>query len=284
LQDLTAREPDPDPLNLLGRLAEDTGNVQLSLDAFKRALELAPNDEENYLDYSTLCFSYGNSALALEAVKIGLEHKPNSYRLTVQKGAILTTLGRQEDAITAFQRAIGLQGNNKEAFLGLAVAQTNTDRFQEAIRTLEEGVKRFPNDFNLIRYYAFSLFRMAEHQGLKREACEGVRRAVEKAIELNPRSASAYYLRAKYYTVMDPNPWLAIENLQTCLRLEPKYVPAEYQLALLYLKTDKKQEGENLLAEVRAVQAEELKKEEDHPRIVIVNPETRSQIKAGALP
>jgi tetratricopeptide (TPR) repeat protein len=271
LQNLTARESDPDPLNLLGHVAEDTGNVQLSLDAFKKAVDLAPNREENYLDYSTLCIGYGNTALALNVVKIGLENIPHSYRLTVQKGAILASLGKHEESKSAFESAIKLQNDNKEAFLGLAVALTNSDRFDEAIKTYTEGIGRFPNDFNLNYYYAFALFRMAQHQGSRGEAAEGVRRAVEKAIKLNPRHAGAYYLRSKYYTVLDPNPRLAIEDLETSLRLEPRYVPAKYQLALLYVKTNKKQEGEKLLKEVREVQAEELKKEQDHSRIVIVD-------------
>jgi tetratricopeptide (TPR) repeat protein len=281
LQDLTAREPDPDPLNLLGHVAQDAGNVQLSLDAFKRALETAPNTEENYLDYSSLCLRYGNSALALHAVKIGLEHIPHSYRLTVQEGAILASEGRHEEARTAFESARRLQSDNKEAFLGLAVALTNANRFGEAIRTFVEGVESFPSDFNLNYYYAFAIFRMAQHQGLNREAVEGVRRAVEKALQLNPRFAGAYYLRAKYYTVMEPNLRLAIENLETCLRLEPRYVPATYQLALLYLRVGKKQESEDLLKQVREVQAEELKKEQDHARIVIVDRGAPSQIISG---
>ena len=86
---------------------------------------------------------------------------------------------------------------------------------------------------------------------------------------MNPRFPGAYYLRAKYYTVLDPNPALAIQNLESCLRLAPKYVPAEYQLAFLYRTMGKNQESESLLAEVRQVQTEELSREREHRRIVI---------------
>jgi tetratricopeptide (TPR) repeat protein len=284
LQDLTAREPEPDPLNLLGHLAEDTGNIQLSLDAFKRAVDLAPDHEENYLDYSSLCIAYGNSALALDAVKVGLEHIPHSYRLKVQQGAILANLGKQEEAKAAFESAMKFQSDNKEAFLGLAVALTRMDRFDEAVRTYAEGVERFPNDFNLNYYYAFALFRMAQHQGLKGQAANRVRQAIEKAIQLNSHFAGAHYLRAKYYTMLDPNPTLAIENLESCLRLAPRYVPAKYQLALLYRSMGKNQESENLLEEVRKVQAEELNGEQDHSQVVITRGSPSQVISGKDLP
>ena len=284
LQDFTAREPEPDPLNLLGHVAEDTGNIQLSLDSFRRAVDLAPEREENYLDYSTLCVGYGNSALALDAVKVGLEHIPHSYRLKVQQGAILANLGKQEEAKAAFQSAMKLQIDNKEAFLGVAVALTRMDRFDEAVRTYAEGIERFPNDFNLNYYYAFALFRIAQNNELKGQAAHRVRQAIEKAIQLNPRFAGAYYLRARYYTMLDANPALAIQNLESCLRLAPRYVPAKYQLALLYRSVGKKQESERLLEEVRQVQAEELSGEQDHLRVVISRGSPSQVISGRELP
>ena len=99
LQELTARDPEPDPLNLLGHIAEDTGNIQLSLDAFKRAVEVAPGVTRRTISITARCASsYGNNALALDVVKVGLEHIPHSYRLKVQQGAILANIGKQEEA------------------------------------------------------------------------------------------------------------------------------------------------------------------------------------------
>src|SRR5262249_17105026 len=157
---------------------------------------------------------YGNTALGLEMVKRGLERIPHSYRLTVQEGAFLANLGRPQEAEKVFQSATRLQNNSKEAFLGLAIVQASSDHFDEALKTYAEGVKRFPNDFNLNFYYAFALFRSTQTHGLQHDSVEKVRSVIARAIQLNPRSGSAYYLCAKYYTVMDPNPGLAIENLE----------------------------------------------------------------------
>ena len=272
--------PTGDPLNLLGNVARDAGKVQLSVEAFQRALAVAPDSEENYLDYSTLLMSHGNTAGGLDVVKIGLEHLPRSYRLTVQEGALLVNLGRPKEAQQAFRSAMGLLNDNKEAFLGLAVAQVRSDFLDEALKTYVEGVQKFPYDFNLNYYYASALFRIAQQQRLKGEAMDRTRRAIDKAIQLNPRSTAAFYLRAKYYVALDTDPQMAIADLKTCLRLEPRYIPATYQLARLLLKTGNKQEGQNLLAKLRELQAEELKKEEDDPRIAIRNSGTPAQILA----
>lgn len=255
-------------LNALGHIAENAGDIDLALESFRKAIELAPNSEECYLDFSTLCMRYKNNALALDVIKAGLARLPRSYRLTVQEGAILGNLGRQKDAEEAFQSAIRLRSDNREAILGLAIAETHADQFNVALKTLATGVQKFPNDFNLRYYYAFALFRLAQRDGTTAQVAKKAKQATEKSIQLNPASAGAYYLLSKWNAI-EENPQLAEENLETCLRLNPKYLPAKYQLALLYLKTGKRQQGKSLLREVKQEQAVEFRAEQTRPRIVL---------------
>jgi len=84
--------------------------------------------------------------------------------------------------------------------------------------------------------------------------------------------------------MLDANPALAIQNLESCLRLAPRYVPAKYQLALLYRSVGKKQESERLLEEVRQVQAEELSGEQGHLRVVISRGSPSQVISGRELP
>lgn len=268
LQKLTAQDPDSDLLNLLGRAAEQAGNVWVSVHAFRKAVELAPDAEGNYLDFSTLCISYGNNAAALEIVRAGLAHLPESYRLRVQEGAVLSNLGKQQEAEEAFRSAITLRSDNQEAFLGLAVAQTLADQSDDAIKTLTTGVERFPKDFEFHYYYSRALLAEAEHSRIKGQAARKIRQTIEETIQLNPGSARAYYLLAKFY-LNEGNLRLAEANLETCLRLNPEYVSAKYELGLTYLKTGRRQSGERLLREIRREHVQELRREGTRPRIVL---------------
>ena len=105
LKNLTIASPDPDSLNLLAHIAEKNQEFELALRSLKQAAKLAPDREDNYLDFSTFCADYENFPLALEAAEIGLEHIPNSYRLTVQKGAVLEKLARLDEAEEVLKKA-----------------------------------------------------------------------------------------------------------------------------------------------------------------------------------
>ena len=108
------------------------------------------------------------------------------------------------------------------------------DRFDQAIRTYAKGVERFPDDFNLNYYYAFALFRMAQHQGLKGRrptSPAGDRKGHPIGFSLCGRLLS----RAKYYTMLDPNPKLATDNLEKCLDCSPD-MSRQVPIGSLYAK------------------------------------------------
>lgn len=268
VQKLAIQNPGKNYLNQLGHAADDAGNIQLALEALRKAVELAPAAEENYLDFSTLCMKYGNNAVALKIVKVGLARLHHAYRLTVQEGAILNNLGRQQQAEAAFRAAIPMQNDDREAFLGLAITLTDETQFEDALKTFAAGIHRFPNDYPLRYYYSAALLKLAEHNGMNRQAAARARQSIEKAIRLNPGSADPYYLLAKFYFA-EHQPLSAQESLELCLHIDAKYVPAQYELALTYLKSGRKQEGERLLRQVKAEQAQELKKDQSKPRVVL---------------
>src|SRR4029077_18268605 len=149
--------PDPPSLNLLANLATSTGDLNLAIQSLRQAALLEPNNEVNYLDFSTLCMDYENYPLALEAADIGLAHIPNSYRLQVQKGAILEKLGRLGEAEKIVHGASLLQEDNGVALLSLGIIQTHAGEFQEAIATLSLAVNKFPSNFQMHYYLGVAL-------------------------------------------------------------------------------------------------------------------------------
>ena len=51
LQELTSKEPDARSFNLLGHVAENAREIDLAIQAYRKAAKLRPDDEDNYLDY-----------------------------------------------------------------------------------------------------------------------------------------------------------------------------------------------------------------------------------------
>lgn len=266
----TSHHPEARALNLLGHVAQETGDMKLAIQSFYRACQLKPEMEENYLDYSALVLDSENYPLALEILDAGLAHIPHSYRLLVQKGAVLDKLTRRREAEEVFRSAIKIQDDNRVALISLAVTQAHDHQLSDAAETLSKATERFPTDAYMRYYYGLVLVQLAERQDMKPEVAEAARREIEKATKLNPTYADAYYQLAKTYLQTDPAK--AAEELEACLRLQPDHYSAEMQLGRLYQRMDRQAEGDRLLNKAIRDKQAEKEKEERIPHMEKANP------------
>jgi|SRR5579875_587950 len=270
LRPLTAKKPNSDSLNLLAHVAEKAGYVQLAFQSLKKAAELDPHQEVNYLDFSTMCMDHGNYLLALDAANVGLANIPHSYRLMVQKGAVLDQLGRWDEAERTMRAAAKLKDENSEAIMGLAIIQDHAHQIQDAIQTLNSGLTRFPENYYM-NYYLGRLFvQVWERQRANSNAAAKARQTLERAIQIKPAFAPSYFELAKLY--VDANPKLAEQNLLKCLKLDPKYSPAEYELGRLYVKMGRRRDGEKLIYEFIAQEQADKLREKREARVDLIQP------------
>lgn len=270
LRPLTAKKPDPDSLNLLAHVAEKAGYIQLAFQSLKKAAELDPRQEVNYLDFSTMCMDHGNYLLALDAANIGLANIPHSYRLMVQKGAVLDQLGRWDEAERTMRAAARLTDENSEAIMGLAVIQDHAHQIHNAIQTLNSGLMRFPDNYYM-NYYLGKLFvQVWERQRANSNVAAKARQALKRAIQVKPAFAPSYFELAKLY--VEANPKLAEQYLLMCLKLDPKYSPAEYELGRLYVKLGRRRDGEKLIYEFIAQEQANKLKEKREARVDLIQP------------
>lgn len=265
LKTLTAANPDPDSLNLLAHIAKNNQEFDLAMRSLKQAAKLAPDREDNYLDFSTFCADSENFTLALEAAEIGLEHVPNSYRLTVQKAAALEKLARLDEAEEVLKKAISLQDDNEIALLSLAVVQSHAEKFQASVDTLTPAIQKYPNNFYMHYHLGVVLMFLAQRDVANEATLRQAERAFRAAIKLNPSFSDSYYQLSKVY--MSKSPKLAEENLVACLRVDPNHVGAEYTLGRIYMKNGRRAEGQALIDKFESQQEAAKIKEQTTPRI-----------------
>jgi tetratricopeptide (TPR) repeat protein len=270
LKAVTNANPDADSLNLLAHVAEKNQEFELALRSLKQAAKLAPDRDDNYLDFSTFCADYESFPLALEAAEIGLEHIPTSYRLMVQKGAVLEKLARLDEAEEALKKASTLQDDNSVALLSLAIVQSHADKLQDSVDTLKAAIQKYPDNYYMHYHLGVVLMQIEERDAANEAASREAERAFRDAIKLNPSFSDSYYQLSKVY--MSTSLKLAEENLVACLRIDPNHVGAEYTLGRLYMKAGRKAEGQALIDRFENQQQAEKVKEQSRPRIKAAQP------------
>lgn len=260
LETEAARRPTFDVIFELAEVAKQRADFAVAMKSLKQAAEIEPDREESYLEFSTICADHGNDQLALDSAEIGLDHVPNSYRLTVQKGAVEEKLGHLKDAEETIQKAIGMQKDNSDALVSLAVVQAHGGRSNEAEETLAHAIAQFPDNYYMYYFRGKLLLQLGPGDIAGVDRHEIARQSLEKAIQLNPAYADSYYQLSEIYR--DTSPRLAEKALGKCLQLDPNHIPAQYALARLYVRTGRKAEGEALFTRLKGQQrTEELQKQ-----------------------
>jgi tetratricopeptide (TPR) repeat protein len=265
LKDAATRNPDADTLNLLSHVARENNEFALALDSLREAAKLAPEKEENYLDFSTFCADYGNNQLALEAANVGLQNLPNSYRLLVQKAVVLESLGRLGEAEDTLRKAGEQQKDNSLALLCLSIVQTHAGKLQDAEATLTSALRQFPNNYYMHYHLGIVLVEIQGGMPPNPELQTRAEHAFREAIRLNPAFADSYYQLAKLYS--DKSPKLEEQNLVACLRADPNHASAEYKLARLYLSTGRQAQAQALIDRFEGLRQAAKSKEMQNPRI-----------------
>ena len=260
LQNEAAASPTFDVLYELAEVAKQRGDYGTAMKSLKQASEIEPDQEESYLEFSSICADHGNDQLALDSAEIGLDHVPNSYQLTVQKGVVQEKLGHLNEAEETLRKAAGMQADNSIALVSLAVVQAHAGRPGEAEDTLTTTIRQFPDNYYMHYFRGKLLLQVGNTTTGLAERREAARRSLEKAIQLNPKYADSYYQLSDAY--MDTSPKLAEQALQKCLQLDPAHIPAQYALARLFVRTGRRAESEKLFARIKGQQrAEELKQQ-----------------------
>ena len=175
---------------LLGNCFEAERRPDLALQAYQRAIQLAPSQIDHYEDLISLLLYMRRAKEAAILVKKALQLAPRDARPWVWKGDVDLNRNAYKDAMESYKHAVTLDPSNADARFGVSAAFFFAGQTDAVIAECKAGIKRFPNDSRFYVAYAEMLIASPDSINLQTQA----RDLLEKAVQLSPQSAQARYL------------------------------------------------------------------------------------------
>lgn len=244
--------------NLMAEAYEGNKQTQEAIDALRKATQIAPMDETNYVDLATLCTTYESYDIALEVVEVGLHHLPQSDRLIFQRGVIHAMQSKSDLAEQDFQLASKLAPEKNLSYVAMGVSYMQMGDLPKAIASLRRRIREKPNDATLHYLLGEALIRAGAAPG--NATFSEAKLALTKSVRLNPKFPNSRVDLAKLY-IKENRFDEAIEHLEQVRVLDPKDKAAYSQLAIAYRKKGKPELASAMLASLNKLNDEDRKGE-----------------------
>jgi tetratricopeptide (TPR) repeat protein len=228
LESVTANHPDPAALRSLACAQLGAHQDDAALATVRKAIDLAPASEQNYVDLTSDFLSRDFDRAAGFVVDEGLRRLPESARLYGLRGVIEAQRGLDEAAAHDFEKSNELDPKQQYGSAGLGVLYTGAERAPEAAEILRQRLARDPRDAELNYLLAQALARQGATPGTAafREAQE----ALGRAMRTRPDYAAAHAALGKLYVQAGDNA-RAIVEFQAAVDLNAADRTALSQLA-----------------------------------------------------
>lgn len=252
---------DSSTLELASRAYEDTGDTPHAVSTLRQALLLDPKNISLYLDFATICFAHESFQVGIDVITEGLLVQPKAVDLYVARGVLYVQLAQYDKAEADFEKAYELNPNQSlsTAAQGLAAVQAND--LDHALTSIQEKLKRKPNDPLLLYLQADVLSQKGADPGTPE--FQLAMRSAQKSVALQPTLASSRSVLAKLY-MQSGHYQEAIDQCRKALAIDPKDQTAVYRLIQALRKTGQKKEIPELLQ--RLAKLREQATEEERQR------------------
>jgi tetratricopeptide (TPR) repeat protein len=234
LRNLLARKDDAELEDLLGDVEERADNHAGAVAAFRRAMELAPQDERDRFDYALCLESQWDLAAAARAFQRGILDFPNSARMWLGLGATYYLAGRYKEAAQTLLQAARVAPGAPEVYRLLGLAYEAAGPFQGAIADrFSHYVISNPED--AIAHYYYAKILIERNPPAEAQRLTDARAQLEQAIRLDPKLADPHTELGVLF-VIEGRLHAASQELETAVQLDPESSAAYYELARIYRK------------------------------------------------
>jgi tetratricopeptide (TPR) repeat protein len=258
---------DSDVLNLVGSIYAGQDKVADAIAAFRKATELDPKNEQNYIDLASLCLDHQSFDIAADIVNVGIANIPDSAALYTLRGAIAAQTSNMEQSAADFEQANRLKPDASYGDVGLSLLLGQQSQLDEAIAVIRSRVERAPNDAKLNFLLADLLMRKSDDA--QESGQDEARRLLMKAVRLQPDFAKAHAALGKLL-LKGGQADAAIGELKLALEKEPNDRVALNQYVLALTRLHRTEEARAAAEHLRDVLAEDRRAEVRKNRIRIV--------------
>ena len=237
--------------------------------ALRRAIELNPQNDDNYLDFANLCIDHRDFDNGLKVIGVGLEARPNSYRLVFERGVLYAMEDRFDLAEQDFRRSANLAPATNFGYVGMGVTYLERGNAAKAIDLLHQRLKQNPNDASLLYLLGEALMRNGAKPGEPQYA--EAQSSFEKSIHLNPGLCLPHVALGEIY-VDEGRFQDAVNQLEQARAIDPKEKSAYSHLAVAYRRLGDTESARRTLESLKSIYQQEqgwmhnrMKPENDDP-------------------
>jgi tetratricopeptide (TPR) repeat protein len=257
-----AADDDAGILNLRASAESASGNLDAAYADLKRAAEMNPQEERNYLDLALLCLDHNHEQLAVDVTTVGIAHLPKDAVLYAVRGIAYAQLAKYDTAQDDFARATDLDPGGPLNEAARSVLYVEMDQPEKAKQSLRKQVEKAPGDAVANTLLANLLI----HQGaaLGTPELAEAQAALERALHANPNAVEALILLGK--VDLEKEDLLgALDALERAERLDPDNRSTLNQMLLIFRKLGRRQDATRVAERLTALLSEDAQRRNQQP-------------------
>jgi tetratricopeptide (TPR) repeat protein len=230
----------PDAYALLGWTYGKENQSEEMLKAFEKAINMDPSNQAHFIDLGEALVEKKNYGTALAVAKEAVKRFSTSSQAYRLKGSVELKMYLLTEALKSYTTATELDPNNPRAAMGLALTQWNMDRTDDAAKSFEEGVRKFPDDaFFLLKYALFLLNAPGERDA---QAEAKIKELLRRSNALDGTDPETHYQLGNL-AMRENNYEEALRELQTSAKLDPEVAKVHLLLARVYRRIGREEEA-----------------------------------------
>ncbi|MCK5001058.1 MAG: tetratricopeptide repeat protein, partial [Anaerohalosphaera sp.] len=232
----------------------ENGQTEIAIEKVQWLIEQTGEMPDLLVRLADIYSKSGHTAEAVTYYQLAIQKQPSYLEATIKLGTHFLRMNQRAMAAEQFNRAIEINDEIVDAYIGLSMAQHNMGAKDEALSTLSLASAILQNSTLLFTEVAtiklqITIEEMHENENIEAlptVLMEDVVKAYANQAQLNPGSADTHY-RLAMLMMSTNNMDSAVECLKTTIELNPTHHRAITKIAICLHETAKSDQAVNYL-------------------------------------